>query len=68
MSTANFRSLKTFAAGTALALLVAAALFFQYGESVANYLGAPKALTYQNANLGDDLPGTLGSGFEPILW
>ena len=68
MSITNFRSLKTFAAGAALGLLVAAALFFQYGESVANYVGAPKAPAYQKANLGDDLPGTLGSGFEPILW
>ena len=68
MSIANFRSLKTFAAAAALTLLATTALFFQYGESVANYLGAPKASAHQNANLGDDLPGTLGSGFEPILW
>jgi hypothetical protein len=68
MSATNFRNLKTLAAGTTLALFVAAALFFQYGESVANHLSAPKAPTHQNANLGDDLPGSLGSGFEPILW
>jgi hypothetical protein len=68
MSTTNFRSLKTLAAAAALTLFVATALFFQYGESVANYLGAPKAPAYQRANLGDDLPGTLGSGFEPTLW
>ena len=68
MSTANFRRLKTLAAGTALTLLVATGLFFQYGESVANYTGAPKASASLNANLADDLPGMLGSGLEPILW
>ena len=68
MSIANSRSLKTLAAGTALTLLVATALFFQYGESIADHLSAPKASAHLNANLGDDLPGTLGSGLEPVLW
>jgi hypothetical protein len=66
MSTINFSSLKKIIAGTTLALAVAAALFFQHGESVAN--SAPKAAAYQNANLGDTLPGMLGGGFAPNLW
>ena len=68
MPTTNFRSLKTLAAGAAFTILVTTGLFFQYGESVADYVGAPKATAYLNANLGDDLPGMLGSGIEPILW
>ena len=68
MLTTNFRSLKKIAAGTTVALLVAAALFFQQGESVANNVSAPKAAAYQNANLGDALPGLFGSGFAPNLW
>jgi hypothetical protein len=68
MSTTNFRSLKKIAAGTAFAFLVVATLFFQHGESVANHLRASNAATYQNANLGDTLPGMLGGGFAPNLW
>jgi len=68
MSNTNFRSLKKIAAGTALVLLVVAAVCFQHGESAANYLNAPKGAAYQNANLGDSLPGMLGGGFAPNLW
>jgi hypothetical protein len=68
MLTTSFRSLKKIAAGTTLALLVAAGIFFQHGESVAHNGSAPKAATYQNANFGDALPGLLGGGFAPNLW
>ena len=68
MPTTNLHSLKRIAAGTTLALAVVTALFFQNAESAANHLGAPQAATYQNANLGDSLPGLLGSGLAPILW
>jgi len=68
MSTTNVCSLKKIAAGTTFAFLIAATLFFLHGESVANHLGAPNAVAYQNANLGDALPGMLGSGIAPNLW
>ena len=68
MSNTNFRSLKKIAAGTTLVLLVAAAICFQHGESVARNLSTPKAAAYQNANLGDALPGMFGGGFAPNLW
>lgn len=68
MLTTNLHSLKKIAAGTTLALAVVTALFFQNGESAANHLGAPQAATFQNANLGDALPGLLGSGIAPNLW
>ena len=68
MPIANFHSLKKIAAATALAIAVAAALFFQNDESVAKHIGARQAATYQNANLGEALPGLLGSGFAPNLW
>jgi hypothetical protein len=68
MSNINFRSLKKFAAGTTLVLLVAAAICFQQGESVAHNLSTPKAAAYKSANLGDALPGMFGGGFAPNLW
>jgi hypothetical protein len=68
MPTAHFHSLKKIAAGTAFAVAVAAVLFFQNDESVAKHIGARQAATYQNANLGEALPGLLGSGFAPNLW
>jgi len=68
MSPANIRSLKKVIAGTTLALVVAVALSFAHDESTARALNAPKVTIYQHANLGDDLPGTLGSGIAPVLW
>ncbi len=68
MSTTNVRSLRKVVAGATLALAVAAALSFAHNESIAHDLNAPKAGTYQNANLGDALPGTFGAGIAPILW
>ena len=66
MSTNDVRRLKKIAAATTFALLITTTLLFQHGASVANHFGAPKA--YQNANLGDALPGLLGNGFAPNLW
>ena len=68
MSTANIWSLRKLVAGTTLAVAVAVALSFAYNESTARALTAPKVTIYQHANLGDDLPGMLGSGIAPILW
>jgi hypothetical protein len=68
MSNTNVRSLRTVAAGAALALVVVTALSFARDESIARDLRAPKVTAYQNANLGDALPGTLGSGIAPNLW
>ena len=67
MSNTNVRSLRKVAAGATLALALVTALSFAQNESIAHDLTAPKA-TYQYANLGDALPGTLGSGIAPILW
>jgi len=68
MSNTNFRRLNKVVAGTTLALVVAAALAFGRGESTAHDFSAAKAAASQHANLGDQLPGTLGSGIAPILW
>jgi hypothetical protein len=68
MSTINFRSLKKVVAGTTLAVAVAVALSFAHNDSIARGVGASKAPTYQNANLGDGLPVSLGGGIAPILW
>ena len=68
MTTTNFRSLKNIAVGATFALLITTSLFVQHGESVAKNLGAPNAAAYQNANLGEMLPGLLGSGIAPNLW
>jgi hypothetical protein len=68
MSNTNVRSLRKVAAGATLALAIVTALSFAQNESVANDMTAPKVAAYQNANLGDALPGMLGSGIAPILW
>lgn len=68
MSTINLRSLRKVVAGTTLAIAIAVALSFAQDESVARDLGASKATSYQNANLGDGLPVSLGGGIAPILW
>jgi len=69
MSTINLRSLRKVVAGTTLAIAVAAALSFAHNdESIARDFGASKATSYQNANLGDGLPVSLGGGIAPILW
>ena len=68
MLTTDFHALKKIAAGTTLVLAVVTALFFQQGESAANHVGAPRTATIQGANLGDSLPGLLGSGLAPNLW
>jgi hypothetical protein len=67
MSTINLRSLRKVVAGTTVAVAVAAALSFAHNDSIARDFGASKA-TYQNANLGDGLPVSLGGGIAPILW
>ena len=67
MSTINLRSLRKVVAGTTLAIAVAVALSFAHDESSARDLSA-KATSYQNANLGDGLPVSLGGGIAPILW
>ena len=67
MSNTNVRSLRKVAAGATLALAIVTALSFAQSESIAHDLNSPRA-AYQNANLGDSLPGTLGSGIAPILW
>jgi hypothetical protein len=67
MPDTNVRSLRKVAAGATLALALVAALSFARDESIAHDLSSPRA-AYQNANLGDALPGTLGSGIAPILW
>ena len=67
MSTINLRSLNKVVAGTTLAVAIAATLSLAYNESIARDLGTSKA-TYQNANLGDGLPVSLGGGIAPILW
>jgi hypothetical protein len=68
MSTINLRSLKKVVAGTTVAVAIAAALSFAHNDSIARDLGASKAATTQNANLGDGLPVSLGGGIAPILW
>ena len=68
MSTTNIWSLRKLVAGTTLVLAVAVALSFAHNESTARAVSAPKVTIYQHANLGDDLPGMLGSGIAPILW
>jgi hypothetical protein len=68
MSTINLRSLNKVVAGTTLAVAIASALFVAHNESIARDFGASKATTYQNANLGDGLPVSLGGGIAPILW
>lgn len=67
MPNINVTSLRKVAAGATLALAIVTALSFAQSESIAHDLNAPRA-AYQNANLGDSLPGTLGSGIAPILW
>ncbi len=68
MTNTNVRSLGKVAAGATLALAIVTALSFARDESIAHALSASKAVATQNANLGDTLPGTLGSGIAPILW
>jgi hypothetical protein len=84
MSTKNsaerFRGRKAIAAGAVLALLIGAALIVQHHESVANFVGAAHERTQDNvqdsaqgsahddANLGGDLPASIGSAFTPVLW
>ncbi len=68
MSDTNVRSLRKVAAGATLALVVVTALSFARSESIARDLVAPKTVSTQNANLGDMLPGTLGSGIATNLW
>jgi hypothetical protein len=68
MSTINLRSLRKVVAATTVAVAIAAALSFAHDESMARDLGASKATTYQDANLGDGLPVSLGGGIAPILW
>lgn len=68
MPDTNVRSLRKVAAGATLALAIVTALSFAHDESIAHDLSAPRAAASQNANLGDALPGTLGSGIAPILW
>jgi hypothetical protein len=67
MTNTNIRSLRKVAAGATLALAIVTALSFAHVQSTAHALNA-KAAASQNANLGDSLPGTLGSGTAPVLW
>lgn len=68
MTITHLRSLRKLAAGATLAFAIVAALSFAHDPSMARALNAPKTATSQNANLGDALPGTLGSGIAPVLW
>ena len=72
MSTHNFRSRKAIVAGMVLALLIGAALVVQHRESVANFVTAAHERAQNNAhddaNLGGDLPPSLGSAFTPVFW
>ena len=68
MPDTTVRSLRKVATGATLALAIITALSFARDESVAHDLNASKATAYLNANLGDALPGTLGSGIAINLW
>ena len=68
MPDTNVRSLRKVAAGATLALAIITSLSFAHNESIAHDLNAPRAVASQNANVGDALPGGLGSGIAPILW
>ena len=72
MSAKDFRSRKAIVAGAVLALLIGAALIVQHRESVAHFISAAHERVQDNAqndaNLGGDLPTSIGSAFTPVLW
>ena len=72
MSIHNFRGRKAIVAGAVLVLLIGAALVFQHRKSVANFVTAAHERAQNNAhgdaNLGGDLPPSLGSAFTPMFW
>jgi hypothetical protein len=68
MSAKDFRGRKAIVAGAVLALLIGAALIVQHHESVANFISAAHERAQDDANLGGDLPASIGSAFTPVLW